>query len=343
MNGRDFARAGNLFLPKHIIRGGRTPEIFVPLPAARFQGFFTVELIHARTGDVRQRLEFPNLITNVGLDGWYNTPAFNYWSYAAVGTGSNAPANTDTTLQAEIPTPTSNRTNANGGIADVIGYAAGPPEYVSLKKTYLFVEAQANGNLTEFGVFSASSAGTMWSRQLFKDGTGTPTVVVKTASDQLRITYEMRYYPPAGDTVTNPFTVSGVNYSVTTRPFGLGAGYQQSVGAFGRNTIGNANIAQAAQNTVLLTRLQGGFQLTNGVSCDTHTPSAYVGGSYYVDTTYVWNTGSANFGAGGIPLIANFGVNSTDLKFQNLFAPAIAKDNTKKLTLVFRESWGRYP
>lgn len=342
MNARDFARHGNLFLPKHIIRGGRTIEALIEQPTVRMKGVFTVELLDARTGDVRRRLEFPNLITNAGLDAWATTAATLLFQYAACGTGSNVPAATDATLQAEIAPATSNRTNANGGIADVAGYVAGPPEYVFRRKTYLFVEAQANGNLTEFGVFSASSAGTMWSRQLFKDGTGTPTVVVKTNQDQLRITYELRYYPPAADVVLNPFTISGVNYSVTTRPIGMSTTYLANPSYFGTSAIGN-NSAIAASNTALLPRTGGFFSLASSLTCDTHTPAAYVGGSFRVDMTYVWNTGSANFG--GVGLVLNFGSPSTsnDMRFQNLFTPVLPKDNTKKLTLVFRESWGTYP
>src|SRR5690606_31335306 len=116
------------------------------------EGYFTVELIHARTGLVQRRLHFRHLITHAGPDplagGARITDLVNY---LAVGTGSSEPSYTDTTLNAEIA-----RTNSNGGFGDsdaVVG-SGDLVEYWRRIRTRVFTQAQANGNLAELGFFS---------------------------------------------------------------------------------------------------------------------------------------------------------------------------------------------
>src|SRR5690606_975085 len=116
------------------------------------EGYFTVELIHARTGLVKRRLHFRNLITDAGLDalagGARITDLINY---LAVGTGSSEPSYTDTTLNAEVA-----RTNSNGGFGDSDARVGDGDlvEYWRRIRTRVFTEAQANANLTELGFFS---------------------------------------------------------------------------------------------------------------------------------------------------------------------------------------------
>src|SRR5690606_7971637 len=78
------------------------------------EGYFTVELIHARTGLVKRRLHFRNLITDAGLDALAGgTGTSHHMNYLAVGTGASEPSHTDTTLHAGIA-----RTHNNGGFGD---------------------------------------------------------------------------------------------------------------------------------------------------------------------------------------------------------------------------------
>src|SRR5690606_35179901 len=135
--------------------------------AIAVEGYFTVELIHARTGLVKRRLHFRNLITDAGLDAMAGGVGISSLiNYLAVGTGSSEPSYTDTTLNAEVA-----RTNNNGGFGDsdaVVG-SGDLVEYWRRIRTRVFTQAEANGNLTELGFFSAASGGTMWNRQLFRD------------------------------------------------------------------------------------------------------------------------------------------------------------------------------
>ena len=234
-------------------------------------------------------------------------------------------------------------------------YGAGPSNaYWYRKITRNFVETQANGNLTELGLFTASSGGTMFVRQLFKDGTGTPTTITKTNTDQLRVTYEIRFYSPA-DVTVNPISISGTNYSVTTRAIHIDSarpwGYDATSFAcmFGF-TGGNAN----SVNSIVATDINTLVAQTGANPAGTlYTPtsvakSTYVNGNYYYDYTVIWDPGIANpvGGIGGVLLTAvtnGATVSNSNAQFQMAFTAKLPKDNTKRLTLVLRLSWGRGP
>lgn len=330
-------------------RGGRTPEIVLESPMLRMAGFVTVDLIHARTGLIKRHLEFRNLVVDAGLNalgaGSLTLGNFLTAGYCAVGTGSTAPANGDTGLAAE----TGVRTNSNGTIADVTGSGTSYT-YWYLRITRLFTETQSNGNLTEFGLFSASTAGTMLARQLFKDGSGNPTTVVKTSADQLRITYEFRIYPPTVD-ATGTVVISGTSVNYTSRAANLtlasawgsggSTGYLQKFGA--TNSVGCTAMNSTAIGT---TSASGPSGSTQSAPSDTTTITGYVAGSFYREITWVWNATSANFtgGSGGVSgfTFMPFG-NSNSITQQAQFNVPLVKDNTKKLTLVWRFPFGRYP
>src|SRR5690606_35683965 len=182
--------------------------------AVAVEGHCTVELIHARTGLIKRRLHFRNLITDAGLDALAGGAGIGgLINYLAVGTGSSWPSYADTSLDAEIE-----RTTSNGGFGDsdaMVG-SGDLVEYWRRIRTRVFTEDQANGNLAELGFFSSSSGGTMWNRQLFRDELGNPTTITKTNEDQLRVTYEYRIYPPWDD-VVQEIEVNGVPIEVVNR------------------------------------------------------------------------------------------------------------------------------
>lgn len=316
------------------------PEIKLGL-----RGFFTVELIDAKSGLIKRRLEFPNLITDAGLDALGNGVQLGQLinSYMGVGTGSAAPGNSDTALVTEIAPAVTHRTTSNGGIAEV--YGSGPSyAYWYRRITRLFSETQANGNLTELGLFTTSSAGTMFVRQLFKDALLAPTTITKTSADQLRVTYEIRLYSPTVDVTVNPFAVSGVNYSVTTRAFDIANGktwgQDNSIFAVMTSFRSTGLYASAIATNVLYANADPlAFGTTIAVATSNST-AGYVSGTFYADLTTVFDPGIANF-AGGVGSL----IIGTDggPGFQQAFTPKLPKDNTKRLTIVNRISWARYP
>lgn len=106
-------------------------------------------------GKVRESQTFHNLIVQVGHNfvatalGANSTSPFNA---IAVGTGSNAPASGDTTLQTEL----ARKAATASTVANVTTFSN------------TFTAGQATGAITEAGIFNnAVAAGTMFSRVTF--------------------------------------------------------------------------------------------------------------------------------------------------------------------------------
>jgi len=315
-----------------------TESRIIPVPLlVGLQGMIKVELIDAKTGRVKWKSKFPNLITNAGKDligvGALNNIVFNSTSWCAVGLGSTAPANTDTTLVSE----TSTRTNDNGGFAtSADAYTAGPPDYHERSRVYLFSTAQANGNLTEIGIFDASTGGNMWMRQLLKDGGGTPTTIVKTSAEQLRITYYLRVQPLQSD-VSITRVISGVSYDIVIR-----ATQADNANNWGLAPLnfGTWPTTQAFAYETQTLGARTSFPAGTASQCNSTSAAAYSNGNYYRDVTWIWGAGVGNFTL-GIGAISCLCMNNGATLFQMNFTPRIAKDNVKELTLVTRFSWDR--
>lgn len=338
------------------------PRNTIRMPSAKFGGRFTVELVDAQTKLVKRRLEFDNLITNSGLDALMDgtIPPGNVVQnsfgndknlYCAMGTDSTAPAASDTSLGAEISPAVDNRTRNSGGFpVGTIAYVAGPPDYHRITGTWVFGTTQANGNLTEIGLFTASSAGTLFTRQLLKDGGGSPTTLIKTSSEELRVIYEFRCEPAQSD-VTGVVTIDSIDYDYTVRPRdadGLGGtswGGYVTAGSFWNST--SANHA-AGYETQTLSSRTGNGPSGAASSCSSCSVSSYSSGNYYRDYTAIWQAVQGNFagGFGSVTFLASQNIGGHAAVWQISFAAVsggatIPKDNTKRLTLVFRHSIAR--
>lgn len=118
----------------------------------------TLEIEHIRGGKVLFSKNY-DLIVNKGKEVmakriYGNTPAG--FTYVAIGTGTTAPAATDTALQAEITT---------GGGARKTGTCTFiAPATAQIEATFDFT---TSFTVTESGLFNASSAGDMLCRQTF--------------------------------------------------------------------------------------------------------------------------------------------------------------------------------
>lgn len=154
---------------------------------ATLEGWLKYQLIEG--GKIVQDGEQHNLILNSGLDQVASYGIRPLATYAAVGTGSTAPAVAQTALAAQLA-----RTAANGGVQDTLTQVSdGDFRYVCTRE---FVEAEAVGNLTEWG-FSPTSNGNLYARELFRDGQGNPIVLTKSNAQKLRLIYtlEIRLTP----------------------------------------------------------------------------------------------------------------------------------------------------
>lgn len=124
-----------------------------------------------KDGNVKQREEIHNLIVTIGKNGIADqllaSPTISKPSHMAIGTGTNAAAAGDTTLQTELDrNALTSKTRSTNVVTMVGDWAAG----------------DGTGAVTEAGIFDASSSGNLYARAVF-------SVINKGASDTLSISW----------------------------------------------------------------------------------------------------------------------------------------------------------
>lgn len=137
----------------------------------KIRGF--VEILHYdKNMQLLEKIDVENLVVQTGLN-WIaarlNDPVPSVMNYIAVGTDNTAPALNQTTLVAELfraPVTTSGGSVSNN----------------TLVFNQTLIQGQADGALTEAGIFSASSGGTMLSRVTYP-------VINKGPSDTIAINW----------------------------------------------------------------------------------------------------------------------------------------------------------
>lgn len=132
-------------------------------------------------GKILEVQEVHNLVTQVGKNGWAKiangeagfTGVVNY---VALGTGANAPALGDTTLQAEVAR-TTQVSGSNARLANVV------------TQEFYFSPAVANVNIKEVGAFvdgtASANTGTLFDRALLD--------ITKTSSNSLYIYFSLTF------------------------------------------------------------------------------------------------------------------------------------------------------
>lgn len=270
---------------------------------------------------------FPNLILDQGLNRM-GTGIF--MSCCQVGSGSTAPSNTNTALEAYVA-------GTNTIHASVDGTAASAPYYGYKRRTYRFGLGVAEGNLSEVGVGWTTTTGNLYSRSLIKDGGGSPTTITVLADEYLDVIYELRAYAPASDTNFD-VVISGTTYTFTCRasrvtnstywaPRDLAVGYIDTGGTKSDENAYNGSI--------------GAVTSTPSGTADAPTTlsnNAYSNTSLRQDMTVVFSLDEGNL-AGGISALL---MSTTIGSFQLGVSPVFDKTNVKILTLVYRVSWARH-
>lgn len=140
---------------------------------AKLTGHFWVRLFDEQ-GSLREEREVNNVVVTVGktyLANWLTaaTQSDYFMRYIALGTGTTPASASDTTLETELSTRVAGTlSNASNVWQNVASFGPGVN----------------TGAITESGIFSASSAGTMLARQVFP-------VVNKGAGDTLQVTWQV--------------------------------------------------------------------------------------------------------------------------------------------------------
>ena len=283
--------------------------------------------VNAETGEERLLADwFDNLITDGGLN---RMGTDQHGNYCLVGSGSTPPANTDTALTTFIAS-TNNYT-------PTVGAASSAPYYGWELYKYRFNQGAAAGNISEIGIGWTATNGNLFARTLVKDSGGNPTTVTVLANEYLDVFHELRIYAPTSD-VTTQVTIAGVVHDVIVRPsyvtYGYSGRWAASRGDAIRIGSGISSTAYAGTIGAQTTGPSG----SSGLFTST-TMSAYVNNS--LKRTAVLSAALDVCNVGGIRSI-EFGTRGAG-SWQMQFTPAIAKDNTKTLSLTVEVSWARRP
>lgn len=285
-------------------------------------GWFKIEA--TRPDGTRRVLAdwFPNLILDGGLDRMGAN--IGYLNWCQVGSGSTAPVATQTALVNRIA-------GTNTAQANVSGAQASAPYYGWARRTYRFEQGVAAGNLSEVGVGWATS-GSLFSRALILDGSGSPTTITVLSDEALDVTYELRRYPGTVD-LTGTVVLDGVTHNWVSRAAGVtAAGVWAGTGAMVLNFAQSFNGNIGAVTTPSPSGTSGSL---------TATDLAYSSGSYMRAATVSAGLGDSNL-AGGIRSIIVTSYAGVG-RYQIQFDPAIPKDNTKVLSLTIQHTWARRP
>lgn len=291
-------------------------------------GRFKLEAVNEATGERRELAPwFDNLITDQGLN---HLGTSGIGQFCLVGTGSTAPAVTDTTLASKLAHTTTNTSVTYGGQASA-------PYYSWVRVVFNFAAGVAAGNLTELGVGINTTL--LFSRTLIKDGSGNPTTITVLPSEALDVTYELRMYAPSMDS-THTTVIGGVSYTGVVRPryvTASGAGNLWTVRAFDQAASLNWNSTPCSVFSGAVGGITDGPSGTQANLSTSVAEVAYSQNSLKRSGTITCPLSEGNL-AGGIGVVA---LNTTLGSYQIGFSPSIPKDATKVLTLSFDLSWNR--
>lgn len=310
----------------------------------RMQGFYRLRTYRPDGRLHRDTGEFPNLITDSGLDIVGGSHGGSSLTNYRVGTGNVAPDVTDTGLVSQVAQTTTPGSMVSGStVRNTDGI-----RWAQRSTTGRFAAPGVAYNLQEVGV-AAQSGQNIFSRALIVDGEGDPVTLPWGADEALDVTYILRIYPPEEDLETE-MTVSGVTYDVVVRQAQSGSwsptGYNGSGAAY--CSLASTGPRVYAYNGTIgaVTGKPSGTE--NGTN--TPTAAAYTNGTHYRDVTTVWNLTEGNLTGGITALMVGLGGASFDtFEKQRWFqlgivgggTGAIPKDGTVQLALGFRHTWAR--
>ena len=301
------------------------------------KGRYNIQVVRPN-GSVKIELEFDNLVTDFGLNLMGAT--VDYLRGCHVGSGSSPPSINDTALEVLVATAN----GLSGGTYDTYGSAqASPPYYIRRVVTFEFGEGAAEGNLSEVGVgLVSTSGGYLFSRALILDGAGDPTTITVLSDEILRVTYELRLYPPDAD-VSGSADISGASYNFTSRAANV-TNFDSNQG-WAMLTAGTTGARHHSQSYFRAyedgTSLGDVYSQPSGSSDNAQHGTEtieYVDQSLEVSISKMFPVDEANFEGGIGAFLVNIGWGT----YQIAVTPSIPKTSFDELTVEFIHSWGRY-
>lgn len=319
-------KAPHIWIPKKIIE---TRDAH--LLTTKMRGRFKLEVLRP-DGRVRLVREFPNLITDAGLN--VIGTSGSWLAACRVGTGTATPNVADTALASHLAGTGTLQANTSSAQST-------PPYYGMRTRTYRFAAGVAAGNVAEVGIATQTApGGTLFSRALVLDGDGDPTTITVLSDEVLDVTYQLQYFPQ--EETVGVATIGGVDYDVTTRASDVtNSGFWASSG-----TTGGLSAAFAYNGAI------GAVTTSPSGSSDigTETQASYGNNNLYRDTTLSWGLNTANFGGAGVRAmsarldgLSSSAMGKIQIGFANDDSPSlgIPKTSSQILSVVCRHTWAR--
>lgn len=139
----------------------------------KLSGHINFKLFDA-SGVLKDERDIKNVVVSTGktyLADWLtdSSQSGSFMQYVALGTGTDAASASDTALQTEVGTRVAGTLTSSSNV---------------WQNQATFAAGNATGAITEAGVLSASSSGTLLAHQVF-------SVINKAAGDSLQVTWQV--------------------------------------------------------------------------------------------------------------------------------------------------------
>lgn len=233
--------------------------------------------------------EFHNHVTDYGLDKIASKSIADLMYRLYVGSGSTAPADSDIALESVVASTTTTTT-------DSLVYS-NSEGYAGLKKKFSFSAGAAEGTLTELGLSDGTS---LFNRQLFTDYAGETTSIVVSSDEVLEILCEVRVYTSNGINVksnNNNFIIGSDSYTCNFSTASYFYSGHKTDGLFPYKALNYLNSTGWWSIYKSTTNYSAGDSgIISGISPNSVSLDSYVAGSFQLNFTLTWNTGTYTYG-----------------------------------------------
>lgn len=290
---------------------------------SRLSGRFQIAK-YTKYGITKVYPTFDNIVTDIGLN---QIGIDSFLTHCYVGSGNSTPIPSQSGLDAQVGSPTTNIISQSAGASQT------EPYYGYRLLQYRFAIGTVTGNLSEVGVGWADA---LFSRALILDEFGDPVSITVLENEGLLVTYLIRNYVPTTDTEFT-VTINGEVRNCVLQASNATSGSTTT----GWGITGEQVMLPASNSLIAYDGLLGTiFQSPNGIFANSTTgaTAAYVNNSHEIGYTGIWNLSVANFASG----IRAFFIPSSGMgAFQCSVDPPIMKTDAKYLSMSFKILWSR--
>lgn len=286
---------------------------------SRFSGKYDI-CVFSPSGILRLQTDwFENIVTDVGLN---RIGVGNFLTHCYVGSGTDAPSPTNTTLIAQVGSPSTSISGSSAGAAQT------PPYYGSRSLTFTFGADTVTGNLSEVGIGWDSA---LFSRARIQIG-GVDGTITVLPGETLTVTYTVINYSPDED-VEFQAIIDGITRDCVMRTASATSGNTSTGWGItgGAVSIYDINAYDGVLGAITSTPT-GSFATGSGGN------ATYLENSLEKGMTGNWGFTSANFASG----ITAFLLRTNGLGcYQFSVDPPIIKTSENTLAMAFKVSWSR--